>query len=68
MTKMMIRGGDLDLVEYDFSPFSIGENIRTCGMDERKYSIEPKPGKHTVKVPARVHLCVLDMNRFSPSL
>ena len=50
MTKMMIRGGDLDLVEYDFSPFSIGENIRTCGMDERKYNIEPKPGKHTVKV------------------
>ncbi len=67
MAKMMIRGGDLDLVEYDFSPFSIGENIKTCGMDERTYKIEPKPGKHTVKVPARVHLCVLDMNRFSPS-
>ena len=32
MAIMKIRGGDLDLVEYEFTSFSPGENIRTSGM------------------------------------
>ncbi|WP_048151479.1 GHMP family kinase ATP-binding protein [Methanolacinia paynteri] len=66
MAKLTIRGGDLDLVEYEFSPFDIGENIETLGIKPEK---EPFPEKGTfiVTAPARIHLSVLDMNRFAPN-
>lgn len=66
MSKLMIRGGDLDLVEYEFSPFSVGENIRTLGIENKKFDLKPVKEKVEVRVPARIHLTVLDMNRFSP--
>ncbi|MBP2133866.1 beta-RFAP synthase [Methanomicrobium sp. W14] len=66
MSKMMIRGGDLDLVEYEFSPFCIGENIKTLGIDKRNFALKSDRNPVEVKVPARIHLSVLDMNRFAP--
>ena len=66
MAVMKIRGGDLDLVEYQFSSFSPGENINTLGL-ERAYSLKPIEGTVTVRAPARIHLTVLDMNRFAPN-
>jgi len=65
MAIMKIRGGDLDLVEYEFTSFSPGENIRTLGY-EGPYSLVPADDVITVNAPARIHLTVLDMNRFSP--
>ncbi|WOF16594.1 GHMP kinase [Methanoplanus sp. FWC-SCC4] len=65
MAKIMIRGGDLDLVEYDFSPFDVGENINTSGFS-KNYDLNISKKPIEVKVPARIHLTVLDMNRFSP--
>ncbi|MEA2035207.1 MAG: GHMP kinase [Euryarchaeota archaeon] len=65
MAKIMIRGGDLDLVEYEFSPFNVGENIKTLGFEsDFELKILEKPVE--VRVPARIHLTVLDMNRFAP--
>jgi len=66
MTKMKIRGGDLDLVEYEFTSFPAGENIRTIGL-EKPYTLTPRQGIVRVRAPARIHLTVLDMNRFSPA-
>ncbi len=66
MTVMKIRGGDLDLVEYEFLSFHPGENIRTLGL-EHAYSLNPVAGTVTVRSPARIHLTVLDMNRFAPA-
>jgi len=66
MPVMMIRGGDLDLVEYEFRSFLPGEIPKTLGFEKRKYKLVPKKGKVTVKAPARIHLSVLDMNRFAP--
>jgi len=66
MTVMKIRGGDLDLVEYEFVTFRPGENIKTAGI-ERVNPVDPIRGTVTVRAPARIHLTVLDMNRFSPS-
>ncbi|MCX6698816.1 MAG: GHMP kinase [Methanomicrobiales archaeon] len=65
MAIMKIRGGDLDLVEYEFTSFTPGENIRTLGY-EGTYSLVPANDVITVNAPARIHLTVLDMNRFSP--
>ena len=65
MAIMKIRGGDLDLVEYEFTSFSPGENIRTLGY-EGNYSLVQAGDVVTVTAPARIHLTVLDMNRFSP--
>jgi len=65
MAIMKIRGGDLDLVEYEFSAFQPGENIRTLGY-ENYYPLEPVKGKVVVRAPARIHLTVMDMNRFAP--
>ncbi len=65
MPTMKIRGGDLDLVEYEFNSFSPGENIYTIGL-ERAYRLKPAEGKVRVRAPARIHLTVLDMNRFAP--
>ncbi|MHC1626219.1 MAG: GHMP family kinase ATP-binding protein [Methanoculleaceae archaeon] len=65
MPKMMIRGGDLDLVEYDFEPFEPGEAVNTCGF-EGEYPISPVTGTVVARAPARIHISVLDMNRFSP--
>ncbi len=66
MAKMKIRGGDLDLVEYEFQPFYPGECIHTLGL-EKDYHLTPAPGKVTVRAPGRIHLTVLDMNRFAPN-
>ena len=65
MATMKIRGGDLDLVEYEFASFTPGENIRFCDL-KKDYALLPVAGTVTVKAPARIHLTVLDMNRFSP--
>jgi len=66
MPVMMIRGGDLDLVEYDFKTFHPGEIVKTLGLEKNTYKLRPKKGKVVVKAPARIHLSVLDMNRFAP--
>ena len=66
MSKITIRGGDLDLIEYDFAPFSPGDHINTLGFDT-EYSLEISETPVTVRVPARIHLTVLDMNRFAPN-
>jgi len=66
MTIMKIRGGDLDLVEYEFFAFRPGEQVKTAGIECSK-PIAPFSGTVTVRAPARIHLTVLDMNRFSPS-
>ncbi len=65
MAIMKIRGGDLDLVEYEFTSFSPGENIRPCGL-QKTYRLSPVAGTVVARAPARIHLTVLDMNRFSP--
>jgi hypothetical protein len=65
MVKMKIRGGDLDLVEYEFQPFYPGEAIHTLGF-EKDYKLTPVPGKVRAVAPGRIHLTVLDMNRFAP--
>ena len=66
MAKMKIRGGDLDLVEYEFQPFLPGECIRTLEF-EKDYALMPKSGAVTATAPGRIHLTVLDMNRFAPN-
>ena len=65
MPIMKIRGGDLDLVEYEFTSFSPGEHIRMCDL-RRDYPLAPVAGTVVARAPARIHLTVLDMNRFSP--
>lgn len=65
MAIMKIRGGDLDLVEYEFTSFAPGENIRPCGLKSDRIPT-PVTGTVIVDAPARIHLTVLDMNRFSP--
>ncbi|HJJ42428.1 MAG TPA: GHMP kinase [Methanocorpusculum sp.] len=65
MTIMKIRGGDLDLVEFDFHSFKPGENLRTEDIVSVN-KVTPQKGTVHVKVPSRVHLSVIDMNRFSP--
>ena len=66
MPVMKIRGGDLDLVEYEFRTFVPGANIKTLGYDTRKFKLTPFEGTVRVVAPARIHLTVLDMNRFAP--
>jgi beta-ribofuranosylaminobenzene 5'-phosphate synthase len=66
MPTMMIRGGDLDLVEYEFKSFLPGQMPKTLGLEKRKFTLKPTKGKILVKAPARIHLTVLDMNRFAP--
>jgi beta-ribofuranosylaminobenzene 5'-phosphate synthase len=66
MPTMKIRGGDLDLVEYEFNSFPPGQNLKTLGYEKKKYTLKPVKGKIAVKAPARIHLTVLDMNRFAP--
>jgi beta-ribofuranosylaminobenzene 5'-phosphate synthase len=66
LVKMKIRGGDLDLVEYEFQPFLPGESIHTMGL-EKDYRISQTLGKVKVVAPGRIHLTVLDMNRFAPN-
>jgi beta-ribofuranosylaminobenzene 5'-phosphate synthase len=66
MAIMKIRGGDLDLVEYEFTAFAPGKNLKTLGLEEKKYALTPIKGSVLVKAPARIHLTVLDMNRFAP--
>lgn len=65
MTILKIRGGDLDLVEYEFLSFHPGENLKTMGFEgSHALTIHEEPV--TVRAPGRIHLTVLDMNRFSP--
>lgn len=66
MAKMKIRGGDLDLVEYEFQPFDPGKSINTLGF-EKEYNLSPVQGKVRAVAPGRIHLTVLDMNRFAPN-
>lgn len=66
MVKMKIRGGDLDLVEYEFQPMPPGKNIKTLGFEKKKFTLKPVTGTVHVQAPARIHLTVLDMNRFAP--
>ena len=66
MPKLMIRGGDLDLVEYNLQPFQPGDQINTLGYEKRKFTLKPVKGTVKVTAPARIHLTVLDMNRFAP--
>ncbi|VVB72825.1 Beta-ribofuranosylaminobenzene 5'-phosphate synthase [uncultured archaeon] len=63
---MKIRGGDLDLVEYEFQPFFPGESIYALGF-EKDYRLTPSAGKVRAVAPGRIHLTVLDMNRFAPN-
>ena len=65
MSILKIRGGDLDLVEYEFNPFHPGENLETKGF-EGSYDLQVHEEPITVRAPGRIHLTVLDMNRFSP--
>jgi beta-RFAP synthase len=65
MPKLMIRGGDLDLVEYEFQPFLPGKQINTLDF-QKKYDLKPVKGTVKVTAPSRIHLTVLDMNRFAP--
>ncbi len=65
MTTMKIRGGDLDLVEYEFSSFRPGEHMVTCGLSG-KYPLTISSSPVRVRAPGRIHLTVLDMNRFAP--
>jgi beta-RFAP synthase len=66
MAVMKIRGGDLDLVEYEFRSFAPGKILKTLGLEKKKYTLIPAKGKVRVQAPARIHLTVLDMNRFAP--
>ena len=66
MPKLMIRGGDLDLVEYELQPFLPGNQMNTLDFEKKKYNLKPVKGKVVVTAPARIHLTVLDMNRFAP--
>jgi predicted sugar kinase len=66
MAKMKIRGGDLDLVEYEFQPFLPGECPHTLGW-EKDRQLTPISGYVTATAPGRIHLTVLDMNRFAPN-
>ena len=65
MVTLQIRGGDLDLVEYDFTPFNPGENIQTTDVRPIR-NPQVQEGTFCVRAPARIHLSVLDMNRFCP--
>ena len=66
MAIMKIRGGDLDLVEYEFGTFAPGENLKTLGLERKTFPLTPVSGTVHVRAPARIHLTVLDMNRFAP--
>jgi beta-ribofuranosylaminobenzene 5'-phosphate synthase len=66
MAIMKIRGGDLDLVEYDFRSFPPGQILKTLGLEKKKFMLRPEKGILLVRAPARIHLTVLDMNRFAP--
>lgn len=65
MTILKIRGGDLDLVEYEFSSFKPGENRKTCGISG-SFPLYPSKTPVKIRAPGRIHLTVLDMNRFAP--
>lgn len=62
---MKLRGGDLDLVEYDFRTYQPGENIR-IPWERGLCELRPFAGAIRVQAPSRIHLTVLDMNRFAP--
>jgi beta-ribofuranosylaminobenzene 5'-phosphate synthase len=65
MAILKIRGGDLDLVEYEFNSFKPGDKINTCNLSGNLH-LSPSSAPVKAKVPGRIHLTVLDMNRFAP--
>jgi len=65
MSILKIRGGDLDLVEYELLSFHPGENLNAKGF-EGTYALSVRDEPVTVRAPGRIHLTVLDMNRFAP--
>lgn len=65
MPIMKLRGGDLDLVEYDFRTYNPGEHIR-IPWEQAPCETRPFAGTVVVHAPSRIHLTVLDMNRFAP--
>lgn len=65
MTILRIRGGDLDLVEYEFNSFQPGEQLNTLGL-QGPYQLTIQDRPVTAQAPGRIHLTVLDMNRFAP--
>jgi len=65
MAIMKIRGGDLDLVEYEFKAFAPGKNLKTLGLEKIKYQLNRRPGPYMCR-PGPDYLTVLDMNRFAP--
>ncbi len=62
---MKLRGGDLDLVEYDFRTFQPGEHIQ-IPWEPAPCDLRLFPGTIRVQAPSRIHMTVLDMNRFAP--
>ncbi len=42
MPVMMIRGGDLDLVEYEFKSFLPGEITKTLGLEKNTLPAAPE--------------------------
>ena len=55
MAKMKIRGGDLDLVEYEFQPFLPGECIHTLGF-EGEYKLTPHGGSVRSRSPPLIFI------------
>jgi beta-ribofuranosylaminobenzene 5'-phosphate synthase len=53
-------------VEYEFLTFPPGKNLKTLGLERKKFTLTPVKGTVVVRAPARIHLTVLDMNRFAP--
>ena len=54
------------LLSTEFNSFPPGQNLKTLGYEQKKFMLKPAKGRITVKAPARIHLTVLDMNRFAP--
>ena len=61
MPIMKIRGGDLDLVEYEFEEFAREKISRRWVLKRRSISLNPCPGTVHVRARTRIHLTVLDM-------
>ena len=54
MAIMKIRGGDLDLVEYEFLTFPPGKNLKTLGFEKKKFTLKPVSG--TITVLSLIHI------------
>ena len=45
MPTMKIRGGDLDLVEYEFNSFPPGKNLKTLGYEKNEIQVKTRERK-----------------------